>query len=374
MISLMAVLRVFLAILGLAIALGAVFSAVRTTVLPRAVPSRISRVVFVLLRKAFDLRLGRSASYEQRDRIYANYGPFALLGLLQSWLILVYGGFALADGAVENEGARQALRLSGSSIFTLGFDAPHAAPATFLVFFEASLGLLLVALLISYLPTIYGAFSKREAMVNKLQVRAAAVAKGPPDGGTLIVRSFLIQGENKLTPLWTEMESWFVDIQESHSTFPVLVFFRSPDPGQSWITAAGAVLDAAALLDSTVDQPRVAEANLCLRAGFLALQAIGNFYRVDFDRDPAPDDPISIRREEYDEVVNRVEAAGVPIKADREQAWRDFAGWRVNYDRVLIAIATLVQAPYAPWSSDRSLSERVVPKMILRHPHERIGS
>lgn len=368
----MVALRVLLAVIGLGVAVTTVFSAVRTTVLPRAVPSRLSRVVFVLLRRAFELRLGRSASYEQRDRIYANYGPFALLGLLQSWLVLVFGGFALADGASEDEGVRQALRLSGSSLFTLGFDAPHAAVPTFLVFLEASIGLLLVALLISYLPAIYGAFSRREAVVNKLRVRAAPVARGAPDGATLITRSFRIQGEKKLTTLWSEMETWFIDIEETHSSFPVLVFFRSPDPDQSWITAAGAVLDAASLLDSTVDLPRVPEANLCLRAGFIALQSIAGFYRVDFDRDPAPDDPISISREEYDEVVARIASAGVPIKPDREQAWRDFVGWRVNYDRVLISIASLVQAPYAPWSSDRSLTRRA-PSAPARTARARIG-
>ncbi len=34
---------------------------------------------------------------------------------------------------------------------------------------------------------------------------------------------------------------------------------------------------------------------------------------------------------------------------DREQCWRDYAGWRVNYDTVLIALAALTMAPYAPW-------------------------
>ena len=46
--------------------------------------------------------------------------------------------------------------------------------------------------------------------------------------------------------------------------------------------------------------------------------------------------------------------AGLPLK-DRDQAWRDFAGWRVNYDEPLIRLATLTEAPLAPWSSDRGL-------------------
>jgi hypothetical protein len=52
-------------------------------------------------------------------------------------------------------------------------------------------------------------------------------------------------------------------------------------------------------------------------------------------------------------------AAGVPVKADRDQAWRDFAGWRVNYDTPLLALSGLLMAPYAPWSSDRGINYRV---------------
>jgi hypothetical protein len=44
----------------------------------------------------------------------------------------------------------------------------------------------------------------------------------------------------------------------------------------------------------------------------------------------------------------------VRVIADRDQAWRDFAGWRVNYDTVLLALAALTLAPPAMWSSDRS--------------------
>jgi len=77
---------------------------------------------------------------------------------------------------------------------------------------------------------------------------------------------------------------------------------------------------------------------------------------IPYDPDPAPDDPISIAREEFDDLCRRLEDAGVPLIDDRDQAWRDFAGWRVNYDVVLVQLAGLVMAPYAPWSSDRSLS------------------
>jgi hypothetical protein len=79
--------------------------------------------------------------------------------------------------------------------------------------------------------------------------------------------------------------------------------------------------------------------------------------------DPAPDDPISITRAEFDEVWDHLAAIGIELKPDRNQAWRDFAGWRVNYDTVLLALADVTVAAYAPWTSDRSLPSRDRPRL-----------
>ncbi len=350
---------------GLAMVVTTVLSAVRTTVLPRGVPSRLSRFVFVLVRWAFRVRMGRAPTYDLRDRVYASYGPFALLLLLQSWLLLVYAGFALAQWAAEPvRGIGDAFKISGSSLFTLGFDVPQGMLPTALTFVEASVGLLLVALLISYLPAIYGAFSRREAMVAKLEVRAG----NPPTGSELLVRAWRLERFDRLSATWAETETWFVDIEETHTSFPALVFFRSPQPEHSWITTAGAVLDSAAFLAAVVDVPRDVEAELCIRSGYLSLRRIADFFQIPYPPDPRQGDPISVSRDEWDTVVDDLVSAGLPIRADRDQAWRDWAGWRVNYDHPLIALGMLAQAPYSPWSTDRSLAGFRALPLLLRKP------
>ena len=143
----------------------------------------------------------------------------------------------------------------------------------------------------------------------------------------------------------TEWERWFVDVEETRGSLPALVFFRSPQPDHNWVTAAGAVLDSAALTLSTVEWPRDVQAEFCLRAGYLCLRRIAGLFKVPFDPDPTPDDPISISREEWQAVVDALKEHGVPLKADLDQAWRDFSGWRVNYDAVLLALANIVSAP-----------------------------
>ncbi len=94
-------------------------------------------------------------------------------------------------------------------------------------------------------------------------------------------------------------EVWFVELEETHTSYPALAFFRSPQSDRSWITAAGAVLDAAALTMAAVDLPREAQAALCLRAGFLALRRIADFFGLPYGAEPAPDDPISVTRQEF---------------------------------------------------------------------------
>jgi hypothetical protein len=201
---------------------------------------------------------------------------------------------------------------------------------------------------------MYSAFSSRESAVTMLEVRAGV----PPSAVEMLGRSHRIRSLDYLTELWEQWERWFAELEESHTSLAALVFFRSPNPEQSWLTAAGTVLDAASLYNSTVDRPRDPQAELCVRAGYLALRAIADFYRIRYDPDPLPTDPIRVTRAEFDEAYDRLAEYGVPLKPDRDQCWREFSGWRVNYDVVLIKLAALTMAPYAPWISDRSIMTR----------------
>ena len=104
---------------------------------------------------------------------------------------------------------------------------------------------------------------------------------------------------------------------------------------------------------STLDMPRNAQSQLCLRTGFFTLRRIADFFEIPYDPDPAPTDPISVTQREFDLLCVELQAAGIPLKKDLQQAWLDYAGWRVNYDTVLLQLCSLVMAPPARWSSDR---------------------
>jgi hypothetical protein len=343
--------RIAAFVVGVAVVALTLGSAIRTVILPRGIPAKLGRAVFVGMRALFRLRARPSASYERRDRVMALYAPVSLLVLLITWITVVLIGYAAMFWSLSGRSVRSAFLLSGSSILTLGFERAGDLPSTVLVFSEAALGLILLAMLITYLPSIYGAFSRREAAVTALEVRAGS----PPSGSEMIWRYHALERTDRLIEVWKAWEAWFVELEESHTSIPTLVFFRSPQPDHSWVTSAGAVLDGASLSLSSVDILREIQAEFCIRAGYLALRRIADFFGIAYDPQPKPDDPISITRHEFDETFAWLSNQGVPMKVDRDQAWRDFAGWRVNYDTVLLALAGLTMAPYAPWSSDRSI-------------------
>ena len=347
-------LGVLLFALGLAVVAAALRSAIFTFILPRGVSDPLTVAVFRTVRALFNLRLRHLNTYLERDRVMALYAPISLVALPPAWLAFVTAGYTLMYRAAGVPSWHDAFLLSGSSLLTLGSVPLTSVPLAALAFTQATLGLLLVAVLISYLPTMYAAFSRREAAVNLLDVRAGS----PPSAVEMLARYHRIHGLDELGEVWRTWEVWFADVEETHTSLAALAFFRSPQPDRSWVTAAGAVLDAASLVDSTVDMPRDPRSNLCIRAGFLALRRIADFFGVAYNPNPTPTDPISISREEYDAACQRLPDQGLKLKPDRDQAWRHFAGWRVNYDTVLLALAALTMAPYAPWSSDRSLLVR----------------
>jgi hypothetical protein len=327
-----------------------VLSAIRTVVLPRAVSTVITRTVFLTVRRLFGLLTFAVRKYETRDRVLALYAPVSLVLLPLAWLALIMLGFTLLFWATGFGSPLESLAASGSSVTTLGSTPIDGVVPRLLSFSEAGIGLLVIALLITYLPTLYADFSRRETQVILLEVRAGS----PPAAVELLQRAHRIRGLSQLGDVFGEWETWFAELEQSHTAFPALTFFRSTQPERSWITAAGTVLDAAALHASTLDFPREPRADLCIRAGYIALRRIASFYGAEFDWNPQPTDPVAISRTEFDQACEALAAGGVPVKTDRDRAWSDFAGWRVNYDTPLLYLSELVTAPYAPWTADRS--------------------
>lgn len=329
-------------------------SAIRTFVLPRSERVLITRIAFRAVRCFFDLRLYWAQSYFVRDRTMALFAPVALLTLPIVWLLLIFAGYVAIYWAVGVGPVKDAIRLSGSSLLTLGYDHPQHGLAVMLSFSEAAIGLLLIALLIAYLPTMYAAFSRREVTVSMLQIRAGS----PPSAIEMIERLHLLGGLSHLGDLWSTWESWFVELEETHTSLGALVFFRSPHPERSWVTASATILDAAAFSASALDLPPDPRRELCLRSGYVSLHRIAGYLGLRYDHDPDPDTPLLVPREAFDQACERLREAGVPLKADLEEAWNDFTDWRTNYEEVVVALAELTMAPDSFWDTGEGSGHR----------------
>ncbi len=359
-----AVVRIIAGVLGAIVAVATLGSAVRMVVVPRGEQTFIGRATFIGVRFLFDLAADLRRDWPAQEAIKARFAPVALVLLPLIWAVGVIGGTSGIFWALGVEPYSEALVLSGSSLTTLGFRTTSDLPTLLIAIFEGLVGLGIVALLISFLPTIYAAFSRRESEVAKLHLRSTD-EHGQASAATMLIRHHQIDDLTGVAELWADWENWFVEIEETHTSFPMLAFFRSPVANRSWITGAGLALDAASLYCSTLDLPRAPRAQLMIRTGTLSLRRVCDFFGFDYDPDPQPQDPISVERQEWDDVYDALAEAGLPVVVDRDQAWADYAGWRVNYDRPLLSIAAFVEAPPALWSSDRSIAYRR-PTMLRR--------
>jgi hypothetical protein len=339
------VARVVLGIVGLLVVVVVLDAAVRTFLLPRVARVRLTRLIAIVIGGAFSIASRRSRSYAQKDRRLALYPPVLLLSYQATWLSLLLCAFACLFVSAGAHNLADGFDLSGSALLTLGTAAAHGPAELALTYFEAGCGLTLLALLIAFIPTLYGAFQRRELAISRLSVRAGVPAT--PWGIIEIAQS--VGAYERLDELWREWETWFMEVRETHTTLTILNYYRTPIPGQTWVGSATSVLDSAALFNAAVDFPASASAGLCIRSGWLALRGLADYFRIPYSTHPDGTEPISITREEFDGALRHMERSGVPVLTDRDAAWLDFVGWRINYDSIIEELHVRFTSPRLDW-------------------------
>ena len=333
------------AVIGALLVLTAAASVTGTLIVSRSFSSRLTRWVDWAVVRAYDLAI-RSDDFRRRDRLLATQAAAVLIAQLATWLVVAYVGFALLLWPFATRGVISAFIDAGSSLFTLGFAVPSGAAPAVIVFLAAAVGLVILTLQIAYLPTLYAAFNRRETEVALLNSRAGVPSWGPE----LLARTHYALGTDTSTldtmpELYSQWERWAADVAESHTTYLPLVRFRSPQPMSSWVTALLAVLDSAALFLAL--SPKAAPevpARLCLRSGFLCFNRIARAMGIDIPEEADPGTAVSLTYGEFLEAVTRMREVDFPIEREPAQAWTDFIGWRVNYERAAYAIAAAVHA------------------------------
>jgi hypothetical protein len=342
------------AVLGAAVIIASWASVLSVLVVPRQSRDLLSRLVNGCVDRLFRAVTSRGSSYQVRDRLLSAQAPAIIVTQLTVWLLLFYSGFGLILQSFDPHGTGHAFAQAGSSLFTLGYAGPAGATLSGLDYLAAATGLVVVALQIGYLPTLYGAFNRREVEVTLLTGRAGSPAWGPE----LLARTrfgFTAEDDGAvMDQFYLQWERWAADVAESHTNYPVLTRFRSPGSHSSWLVGMVAVMDSAALwLALSPGSVPAVEARLALRMGFTMLRSVAGVFNLPVDDDPDPDSELRLSYAEYLAGIERIASTSFRMERSPEQAWPDFRGWRVNYEAVAYALADRLDTVPAPWTGPR---------------------
>ena len=395
---------------GLILFVVTTISLMRTIIVPRSLRSVIADgVTKAVTSLGWGLaRLRRQ--YVKRDAIMAWAGPSVILLQLITWLLLYIASYGLILYGIGGQDMGDSFRQAGSSLLTLGFADVNTGDQTVIDFIAAATGPIVIALMIGFLPTIYGSYLNRETAVTDLSVATGAPAWGPE-----MVSRHALAGD--IDGLGTSFRTWAdlaARMRMSHAMYPVLIWVRSSRPFLHYLVSLLAILDAAALhvsLTKTLD--RRAAFQLLMQGGqtFEVLYAVAAHRRSLRSRlpfigrfQPTPDEQqqverrlpgwnrkiiavelasdqdvlhglgadavealslrerggISLPRKDFDEAVELLRASGFPIERDLDEAWDQFTAARSRYEYAAYALCELVDATPAPWSGPRRVPTATV--------------
>ena len=349
-------MKLFVAIAGIFILFATLWEAFETIILPRRVtrPIRLVRMFYRVTWTFWALvnRLFRSQKLREAHLSY--YGPLSLLGLFATWAFLLVFAFAMlhwaAGSAINTPGEiatfRTDIYLSGTTFFTLGLGdiVPQTSAARVLSVIEAGTGFGFLALIIAYLPTLYGAFSQREINISLLDARAGS----PPTASELLRRHGAERIQNGLAHYLRDWENWSGQLMETHVTYPFLCFFRSQHDNQSWVAAFTAILDTCALLIAYGEGETKWQAQLTFAICRHAVADLAQIFYIDVrvpevNRLPPQDLP-KVRRLVID--------CGVAASADLELGDAKLKELRLLYEPYLNGLSKLLLMPLPPWGVD----------------------
>jgi len=331
--------------------------AIRTFMVPTGAPPLINRVLFRFTQALFDAVIRPIRSDVRRQNVLSLFAPVSLLVVLSVLLGLIGFGYTLALYGAGIKPMLRAFLFSGSALSTMGFESPgNNFWVIVLSAVEALTVVTIVALLIGYLPTIYSSYQQREQAVNKLD----GLTGSQPDGIKVVDAYVNIFGPSRLGELWQTWIVWFDDLAISGSTLSGELYLRSSRWDRSWISAAGAMLDAAALVDSSVDLSTDPTADRLVRLGSRSLRQVLEPLRLRCPEQPKwPETPINITQQEFTEAYDHLQQSGLPMKPDKSGAWATFAQHRVQYECPLMTLVRLKKPPRgARWTTDRDEAQR----------------
>ena len=327
------------------------WEAFETIVLPRRVTRRfrLTRGFYRTSWRPYAAFAIRLKSPKQRERFLGYFGPISLLLLLVVWALILILGFAMLHWSVGpglqastgSAGFWTAVYMSASTFCTLGLGdvAPITPASRTITVFEAVTGFGFLALIISYLPVLYQAFSRREVNISLFDARAGS----PSSAAELLRRHAQVDNIAELVTLLSDWEKWAADLMESHLSYPVLGYYRSQHDNQSWISALTTILDTCSLIIVGIDGVPEWQARLTFAMARHVAVDISQVFRI-------PPRPPSERLDIADMAKLRSSLAevGLVVK-DGQDSYERLSHLRAMYEPYVNSLSGLLLMPLPPW-------------------------
>lgn len=341
---------------GLAILFAVLQDAFRVVVMPR--PNYgfgIGKLLLLIAWRTWRPLGTRRRSPERRESMLGAFAPLALIVLLAFWVMGLVLGYGLIVHALRDEltpappDFGSALYVTATSLLTLGFGdiVPTGFAARVVILVTAASGPALVGLVLSLLFSLYASYQRREALVTTLDARAGA----PPSGVRLLETYAALQMTGDLPALFADWERWTAEVLDSHLAYPPLAFFRSSHDSESWISALGAMLDAATFVLAAVEAVPAGAAQLMYDIGAHAVEDLTHYFRLEHGHDAG------VEPEEFTDALATLAAAGYALRP-ADEAWGRFGELRSRYAGPLNTLAGEWATPPALWIGDRSTLHR----------------
>jgi hypothetical protein len=342
-----------LAVVGLTIILIVFYDLFQTVVLPRPavgkmqLARRVVRPMWLVWRWVSQ----RTSRLERSEARLAAFAPVALLTLFLIWAAALILGYGLVLNGLAEQ-IRPAppdfitsIYISASTLVPLAYGdfVPEGFLARGTIIAESATGVVLAALAITLLFSLYESFRSREELVVSLD----ALAGAPPTAVQLLETAAKHHMRPPLDDTFDDWRKWSAMVLESHLAYPLLIYIRSRHDNEAWINSFGAVMDAAVLTLSTIDNGSDGPAHLMFTVGNHLVEDMSWVFNI-----KSSDDPI-VERAEYDAAVQRLIKVGYKIR-DTEAGWKKFAELRAKYATGLNQMALWLVIPPAQWIGDRS--------------------
>jgi hypothetical protein len=338
-------------IVGAVLVLWVLNDVFQSVVVPRPTPG--VRPTTILTRATWPAwrAIGISRAGDARERFLGQYASLLLMATLWTWILGLIVGYGVVLAGLHGElrpepgDALAAIYFAATSLLTIGFGDIVAMepPARFVSIVAGATGLGVVALAISFLFSLFASFQRREALVVTLDQRAGA----PPSGVQLLETMAIKRMRDGLGPMFAEWERWAAEVLDSHVSYPILAYFRSTHDNESWVSAIGAVLDAATLVVTTIDGGPYGPARMLIGAGNHLVEDLTRFFGLRRDPDTG------VERGEFEEARARLADAGYELRG-ADESWRAFSETRAMYAGGLNELAKYWAVPPALWVGDRS--------------------